>query len=133
MATQHAVRHISVSIRRPPREVYDFASNPENLPKWATGLAGGIKKVNDEWVAESPLGKVNIRFAEKNSLGILDHDVILESGMKFHNPMRVVPNGSGSEVIFTLLRQPATPDEKFEEDATWVEKDLNILKDLLER
>ncbi|MBI2209336.1 MAG: SRPBCC family protein [Deltaproteobacteria bacterium] len=133
MTTLHAVRHISVSIHRAPQEVYDFASNPENLPKWATGLAGGIKKVNNEWMAESPLGKVKIRFAERNRFGILDHDVTLESGVQIHNPMRVVPNGSGSEVIFTLLRQPDMSDEKFEEDAKWVEKDLTILKGLLER
>jgi len=133
MRTLYAVQHISVSIHRAPREVYDFASNPENLPKWATGLAGGIKKVNDEWMAESPSGKVKIRFAERNPFGILDHDVILESGVQIHNRMRVVPNGNGSEVIFTLLRQPDMSDEKFEEDAKWVEKDLNILKGLLER
>ena len=33
------VRHISVTIDRTPRDVYDYASNPMNLPKWAAGLA----------------------------------------------------------------------------------------------
>jgi hypothetical protein len=28
------VRHISVSIARPPDEVYEFASDPRNLPRW---------------------------------------------------------------------------------------------------
>lgn len=131
MSTLHA-RHISVSIQRAPREVYEFAADPDNLPKWATGLAAGIRKVGGEWLADSPLGRVKIRFAERNAFGVLDHDVILESGARFHNPMRVVPNGSGSEVIFTLFRQPEASDEKFEEDARWVEKDLNALKRLLE-
>jgi uncharacterized membrane protein len=27
--------HISVSINRPADQVYEFASNPENLPQWA--------------------------------------------------------------------------------------------------
>lgn len=35
--------------------------------------------------------------------GLLDHDVELESGMVVHNPMRVVPNGEGSEFMFTLI------------------------------
>lgn len=30
--------HISVSINCPVDKVYEFASNPENLPKWAAGL-----------------------------------------------------------------------------------------------
>jgi len=131
--TLPVVRHISVSINRPSDQVYDFASKPENLPKWATGLGGSIKNVNGEWIADAPMGKVKIRFAKRNTFGILDHDVILESGVIIHNPMRVVPNGSGSEVFFTLFRQPDVSDEKFSEDAKWVEKDLRILKDLLER
>jgi len=39
-------RHVSVSINRPADQVYEFASNPENLPKWAAGLSGSIKNVN---------------------------------------------------------------------------------------
>lgn len=133
MEAAHGVRHISVSIGLPPEDVYAFASNPENLPKWATGLGGSIKNVDGEWTADSPMGKVKIRFPARNTFGVLDHDVILESGAKVHNPMRVVARGKGSEVIFTLFRQPGMSDEKFREDARWVEKDLNILKGLLER
>jgi hypothetical protein len=133
MKTKLEMRHIGVFINRPANEVYEFASNPENLLQWATGLGGSIKKVKGEWTADAPMGKVRIRFAEKNQFGILDHDVILESGVTFHNPMRVLPNGRSSEVIFTLFRQPDVSDEKFSEDAKWVEKDLTILRDLLEK
>jgi hypothetical protein len=57
----------------------------------------------------------------------------LESGVKIHNSMRVVPNSRGSEVIFMRFRQPDMSDEQFAEDAEWVEKDLRLLKDLLEK
>ncbi|MEW6777785.1 MAG: SRPBCC family protein [Bdellovibrionota bacterium] len=133
MKNTRAVRHITVSINRSPTEVYAFASKPENLPKWASGLGGSIKNVDGEWIADSPMGKIKIRFAKLNDLGVLDHEVILESGEKFQNPMRVVANGEGSEVTFTLFRQPDMTDEKFEADAQWVEKDLATLKSLLER
>ena len=128
----HQVRHISVSINRPPHEVYSFVSDPANLPKWATGLGGSIGQVQGEWIADSPMGKIRIKFAEKNTFGVLDHEVVLESGVRIENPMRVIANGEGSEIFFTLIRQPEMSDEKFEEDARWVEKDLNILKGLLE-
>jgi hypothetical protein len=126
------VRHISVSIDRPPAEVYRFASTVENLPRWATGLGQSIQQVDGEWIAESPMGKVRVRFAAQNEFGVLDHDVTLESGATIHNPMRVMPNAAGSEVIFTLFRQPEVSAEKFAEDARWVEKDLRTLKSLLE-
>jgi hypothetical protein len=126
-------KHISVSIERRAAEVYEFASNPENLPRWAGGLSGSIKKVDDEWIAEAPMGTVKVNFAEKNKFGILDHDVTLSSGVRFYNPMRVFPNNDGSEVIFTLYRQAGMSDQKFADDAGSVESDLKKLKTLLEK
>lgn len=95
-------KHISVSINRSAAQIYEFVSNPENLPKWAAGLSGSIKRVDEDWIAESPMGTVKVKFAEKNKFGVLDHDVTLPSGVKVYNPMRVFPNNDGSELIFTL-------------------------------
>jgi hypothetical protein len=62
----------------------------------------------------------------------MDHDVELDSGLVVHNPMRVVPNGRGSEFTFILFRQPDMTREQFEADARMVEEDLRSLKRLLE-
>jgi hypothetical protein len=127
------VRHVSVSINRPPDAVYAFAAEIENLPKWAAGLCKTIRNVNGEWIADGSVGTVKVRFTERNALGVLDHDVVLPSGVTIHNPIRVVPNGAGSEVMFTLLRQPGVSAETFEKDAKAVERDLRTLKTLLEQ
>ena len=74
-----------------------------------------------------------MRFAERNSFGVMDHDVTLGSGVTIHNPMRVVPNRGGSEFVFTLIRQPGISDGQFAKDKAAVENDLKTLKDLLER
>lgn len=127
-------RHVSVSIGRPPEAVYAFAAEIENLPKWAAGLGKAIRNVNGEWIADGgPTGPVKVRFTERNALGVLDHDVVLPSGASVHNPIRVVPNGTGSELTFTLLRQPGVAAEAFEKDAQAVERDLRTLKALLEK
>ncbi|MGH7831542.1 MAG: SRPBCC family protein [Candidatus Binatia bacterium] len=125
-------KHISVSIDCPADQVYEFASNPENLPRWASGLGGSIKNIDGDWVAESPMGRVKIKFAGKNKFGVLDHDVTLPSGEKVYNPMRVFPNNDGSELIFTLYRRPGMSDEMFAEDARTITNDLEKLKRLLE-
>jgi Polyketide cyclase / dehydrase and lipid transport len=124
-------KHMSVSINRPATQVYEFASNPENLPKWAAGLSGSIKKVHEGWIAEAPMGRVKVKFAENNKFGVLDHDVTLPSGVKVYNPMRVFPNNDGSELVFTLYRRPEVSDQEFAEDAKAVERDLRRLKTLL--
>ncbi len=130
----HDVQHISTYIGRRPNEVYAFAADPRNLPLWAAGLAGSeVTQEGDEWIIDAPFGKVRVRFAEQNVFGVMDHDVTLESGVTVHNPMRVMPNGEGSEFLFTLIRQPGMSDEQFANDKAAVEKDLHALKDLLER
>lgn len=129
-----SVHNLSIYIDRKPSEVYEFASNPRNLPLWAAGLARSeVKKDGKEWIAIAPFGKVKIKFAEANSFGVMDHDVQLESGVIVHNPMRVVPHQDGSEFLFTLIRQPGMSDEAFAKDKLSVENDLKTLKGLLER
>ncbi|TIY10245.1 MAG: SRPBCC family protein, partial [Mesorhizobium sp.] len=49
------------------------------------------------------------------------------------NAVRVVPNGTGAEVMFVLLRMPDMTEEIFAADAAAVERDLNTLKAMLER
>lgn len=127
------VKHITTAIHRAPADVYAFASNPENLPLWAAGLARSeVIKQGDAWVVDAPFGQVTIRFSPLNNLGVLDHDVQLESGVVVHNPMRVVPNGAGSEFTFTLIQQLGMSDQQFEEDAQAVANDLRTLKTILE-
>jgi hypothetical protein len=127
-----SARHISVSINRSLEEVYSFASNPLNLSAWAAGLSGSIRQEGSEWIAESPMGTVKVKFAEKNNLGILDHYVTLPSGAIVYVPMRVVQNNSGSEVIFTLFRLPDMSEDDFSRDGELVERDLKTLKTILE-
>lgn len=46
--------------------------------------------------------------------------------------MRVVANGEGSELMFTLFQLPGMSDEQFGQDAGMVETDLRTLKVVLE-
>jgi hypothetical protein len=130
----HDVQHIGIYIARRPAEVYEFASDPQNLPRWAAGLArSDVRRDGDSWIAHAPFGKVRVKFAARNPLGVLDHDVTLESGETFHNPMRVLPNGDGSEFVFTLFRRAGVSDREFGADRAAIENDLKTLKALLER
>jgi len=123
---------VSVGIPLEPRAVYAYASDPANLPIWAPGFVKSIEKRGAGWVAQTTLGQVTFRFAAANDFGVLDHDVELPSGT-VHNAMRVVPNGAGSEVLFTLIQFPGISDAQFQQDMDTVRADLNKLRTLLER
>jgi uncharacterized protein YndB with AHSA1/START domain len=128
MISRHVSRVISVS----PELVYMFASNPDNLPKWAAGLAKTeVVREGDSLLVDSPMGKVTVRFVPQNEYGVIDHDVILPSGTTVTNPVRVLTHPEGSEIVFTI-RQIELTDDEFDRDIGMVEEDLERLKQLME-
>lgn len=131
LQTMLTSRTITVSIARSPRDVAAFVTNPANLTAWLTFVTS-VRQVGGEWVMETAGGPMTIRFVEPNEQGILDHYVRLPSGTEVLNPMRVIPNGLGSEVLFTLFRLPEMTESQFAEDAATVEKDLTTLRHALE-
>lgn len=133
MAALFPSRTLSVSIDCPPGKVYGFVSDPENLPRWARGLCRSVRRSDADWIVETPQGPMKVRFVERNDLGVLDHYVSPAPGVEVYVPIRVLPNGSGSEILFTLFRPPDMSDEKYAEDVGLVEQDLRTLKKILER
>lgn len=130
----YPAKQISVSIARNPNDVYDFISDPQNLPKWVNGLSNlKLEKEGEYWVTDSPMGKVKVKFCEENMFGVVDHNVVLPSGEVNYNPLRVLANADGSEVIFTLYRLPRMSDEDFARDSELVTNDLKKLKSILEK
>ena len=104
--------HISEHINRSPHEVYDYVSRVENLPSWAKGVTP----------------EMDVRFAEQNPFGVLDHWATVD-GTTFYNPMRVIEDGDGSEITFTLRGVPdIDPD-----DRAAIAADLATLKRILEQ
>jgi hypothetical protein len=133
METLLSSRTLSVSIRCSPGKVYEFVTNPENLPTWAQGLGRSVRRQGSDWMVDTQQGPMKIRFADQNRFGVMDHYVTTPAGVEVYVPMRVLANGSGSEVLFTLFRLPDMSDEQYAEDMQLVEHDLRALKDLLEK
>ena len=106
-----------MTIERSPLDVYNYVYDPKNLSKWASGLGAAVK----------------VRFVERNNLGVLDHFVSVGSGPEVYMPMRVFANGDGSEVLITVFRRDGVTEEKFVDDTQWVRRDLEALKQLLEK
>jgi hypothetical protein len=123
---------MNISIKSDPKTVYEFLSNLENLPKWAPSTFPSIKEVNGEWLVDTPHGQNKVMLTEKNNFGILDHNVKLVSGVEVYVPMRVLRNGTGSEVLLTIFQTPEMTDEAFIQDIKMVERDLNHLKTIIE-
>jgi hypothetical protein len=123
---------LSVTIERSPDDVYAYASNPENLPKWAPGLCTSVRKLFRDWFLDTPAGEMKLRFVERNSFRVMDHYVTDSAGVEVYIPARVIPNGSGSEIVFTVFREKGMTISDYEKDLHQVQSDLKALKRILE-
>jgi Polyketide cyclase / dehydrase and lipid transport len=121
-----------VYIDRAVTEVYAFASDPANLPRWAPGLGSSVVRENQHWFVETPQGRVRVTFAPQNDYGVLDHEVMTPSGDTVYVPLRAIPDGHGCEVVFTVRRSAGVTDAEFERDIAAVTADLALLKKVLE-
>lgn len=126
-------RTVTVGIDRPFDRVYEFLVDPANWNQWAFGLGRNIRRSPDGWIADSEGGVASVGFTARNSFGVVDHTVIRPSGQRVYVPMRLITNGSGCELLFTLFREPNMSDARFASDAGFVQRDLNGLKRLLEK
>ena len=128
------IKVVSETVAAPAHAVYDFARRREHLHRWASGLASAaIEEEGDHWVvADSPMGRIEIRMAPRNDFGVLDHDVTTPDGVTTHNAFRVTPVDEGCALSFVVLRQVGASDEAFAADAAHVLKDLRSLKGLME-
>lgn len=126
-------RVLKVTIARSAGEVYDFASQPEQMWQWASGLGAGLCEVNGVWQVDTTGGMARVRFTPHNDQGILDHEVTLADGTEIRVPMRVVPlDAQRCEVQLTLFRTPGMSAAQLAADAEWVMHDLTTLKRLME-
>jgi hypothetical protein len=48
------------------------------------------------------------------------------------NPLRVIANGDGCDVVFSVRRQPGMSDADFAADADAIRRDLAVLRSVLE-
>ncbi len=123
---------LSVFIDRPAAQAYEFLCEPENFPKWASGLARSLRQDGEDWMAETPDGPAKVRFSDRNTRGVLDHSIKFANGLTVFVALRLVSRGEGCELVVTLNRRPGMSDEKLAADAEWVMRDLNAAKRILE-
>ena len=127
-----AARHLSISIDVAFDRAYAYAREPAHFADWAAGLAETLHHSERGWVALTPAGEAEVEFSPPNDYGVLDHRVRLPGQPVIDIPLRMIANGDGTEVLFTLFRQPQMDDAAFERDAALVQRDLLALKRRLE-
>lgn len=123
---------LSVAIPRNWVDLYETIWRPEFFHKWAFGLTKTpLVQEGNVWRGTGALGTVKVRFTEHNPFCIMDHYVDSGLSKEMCVPMRIVANGTGSQVLVTVFRQPLLSDERFAQELEVVQQDLDRLHTLL--
>lgn len=129
----HQTKTLTISIDAPLEQVVTDLADPATHPEWANSFfAGAAKRTGDgEVLVTVPMmgGPVRFKIDSDARQGVLDLFLAPE-GAAFGAPLpvRLIRNGSGLDVLWTLTRFPGTPDEVWENGLASMEEELRALK-----
>jgi hypothetical protein len=125
---------ITVSIRRPYAEVYEFLADPMNFTRWASAPDSIMEPLGgNDWLVDLPSGRNVIRLATRNAYGVFDYQVFApgEDGGPTV-PARLVPNQEGADFSLVWFRREGMSEEQYRSEIEWAASDMQRLKVLLE-
>ncbi len=122
----------SITINARPDDVLAFVGNGENLPRWAIGFAKSVRPEHGGWIVNTGQGDVPTSITVNEVTGTVDFRMTPTEGMEATAYARVVPNGDGSEFLFTQMQHPDVPDQLFEQSVAAVGHELCALKAIVE-
>ena len=122
----------SITINARPGDVLAFVRSGENLPRWAIGFAKAVRPGQGGWIVTTGQGDVPTTITVNEVSGTVDFHMKPTAGVEATAYARVVPNGDGSEFLFTQMQQPGVPDQVFEQSVATVGHELVALKALVE-
>ncbi len=128
---------LRITIDAPYDEVTTYLAEPASAHEWATEFFAGplSKGSGEEWVAQVPMMGGEVRYRQEIDLerGVIDL-YLAPRGVEFGPPLpvRIVPNGDGADVLWTLTRFPGVPDEQWRASLQSMQRELDNLKRTLE-
>ena len=124
---------LSVTIDAPFERVVADLADPTSHPEWATEFfAGPARPVSTtEAEVDVPMmgGPARLRVDADRGRGVVD--VALAPGGGDYGPpipVRVVRNGDGVDVLWTLARTPGIPDAAWEQGVAAMRRELEALR-----
>ena len=127
---------VRVTIDAPVTRVANDLADVAAHPSWATEFfEGSARRDGAEWLVQVPRmgGPARMRIDADAERGIVD--MYLAPGEAPYGPplpVRVVPNGDGCDVLFTLTRSPGLDDQQWAAALDSMSRELQQLRSRLE-
>jgi hypothetical protein len=121
----------SIAIAAPREAVVALLADGTRLPDWAPQFASEARAEGDHWVVGSGGQQLRVRIKASADFGTVD--IVSADDPRIGSFSRVIPNGEGSEFLFTLLFPHGTDQAAIDAQMTVVEGELEAVRSLVER
>jgi hypothetical protein len=113
----------------PKERVFEYMSDIENLPRWATEFARELKVVDGRHVVVNGLGEFVFKIESDPDTGVVDMFAGPAEDEMGVFPTRVVElPGGASAYSFTMFQAPGMPDELFDSQYESLKREFENLE-----
>ena len=106
---------VTTILSAPQQQVFEYMSDIEKLPQWATQFARELKREGEEYKVVNGLGEFYVEIKADPETGVIDMFAGPTKRQMAIFPTRAVPLPDGSTAFsFTMFQGAGMPDELFE-------------------
>jgi Polyketide cyclase / dehydrase and lipid transport len=116
----------SIAIAAAPEVVLDYVADARTLPEWAPAFTRSVRAEGEHWRVDA--GLIDLRVSRERGTV----DIVAASDPKRGVYTRVVPNGDGSQYLFTQFFPDGTPEDAVQAQVAVVEGELRAVRDACE-
>ena len=127
MLTINRVETRSLAIAAAPGLVHAYLADPSNLPVWAPGFASSVRPDGMSYAVCRGGVEFRIDVLVERTAGTVDFVAANDHARGLF--ARVLPNGEGSELVFTLPFAPDTPAGVVTAQMLTLEAELAAVRD----
>jgi uncharacterized protein YndB with AHSA1/START domain len=122
----------TITIAASVERVFAYLADATNLPHWAPSFTSGVRAEGEDWIAIQGDAELGLRIAADSTAHTVDLHVTAPNGRRVVIYMRVLPNESGAEFVFTLFHSNSRTDEQIADGNAEVEAELGRVKEFCE-
>jgi hypothetical protein len=123
---------VTAVLDSPQREVFEFMSDIENLPAWATEFARELRRDEDGYSVVNGLGEFRFEIRADADTGVIDMYAGPDAEHMAVFPTRAVAlDERRTAYTFTMFQGPDMPDELFDSQHESLKRELAGVSELL--
>ena len=120
---------VTAVVPAPPTAVFEYLSDIEKLPEWATEFARELKREGEDYKVVNGLGEFYFEIEADSQTGVIDMFAGPSKDQMAIFPTRVVALPDGSTAFsFTMFQGPDMHDELFESQHESLKRELTNIE-----